>query len=155
MHVYDPGSGSRDSPFGRCAQTPIVSGVALLSLALGIGANVAIFSLVNALILKSLPVHEPERLVQLRLDRHQPAQPHHLVHQPAVGIPPRSPGHLHRRRGVGDARFNLNAGGEMRIVPGLFVSGTLLRHARRDADIGRTLHRGRRSARRLDGRSRS
>lgn len=48
-------------------QTPIVSGVALLSLALGIGANVAIFSLVNALILKALPIHEPERLVQLQL----------------------------------------------------------------------------------------
>ena len=49
-------------------QTPIVSGVALLSLALGIGANVAIFSLVNALILKALPIHEPERLVQLQLN---------------------------------------------------------------------------------------
>ena len=53
--------------FRQLRQTPIVSGVALLSLALGIGANVAIFSLVNALILKALPVHEPERLVQLQL----------------------------------------------------------------------------------------
>ncbi len=58
-------------------QTPVVSGVALLSLALGIGANVAIFSLVNALILKPLPVHDPERLAILgdskaRADRTPP-----------------------------------------------------------------------------------
>ena len=56
-------------------QTPIVSGVALLSLALGIGANVAIFSLVNALMLKALPVHEPERLVQIQLVDSNPARP--------------------------------------------------------------------------------
>ena len=46
-------------------QTPMVSAVAMLSLALGIGANVAIFSLVNALILKTLPIHEPDRLMIL------------------------------------------------------------------------------------------
>jgi len=37
--------------------------VAVLSLALGIGANTAIFSLIDAVMLRSLPVHEPERLV--------------------------------------------------------------------------------------------
>ena len=39
--------------------------VAVLSLGLGIGANTAIFTLVNSLLLRTLPVHEPERLVQL------------------------------------------------------------------------------------------
>src|SRR5579864_5781856 len=41
----------------------IVSTVAILSLALGIGANTTIFSLINSLILRTLPVASPQRLV--------------------------------------------------------------------------------------------
>ncbi len=43
--------------------------VAMLSLALGIGANTAIFSLINALLLRDLPVRQPERLVELSVIR--------------------------------------------------------------------------------------
>ena len=46
-------------------KSPFVTIVAIVSLALGIGANAAIFSLFNQLLLRPLPVHEPERLVNL------------------------------------------------------------------------------------------
>jgi predicted permease len=46
-------------------RTPFVTAVAIISLALGIGANTAIFSLFNQLLLKPLPVHAPEQLVNL------------------------------------------------------------------------------------------
>src|SRR2546428_1806067 len=49
--------------FRSLRATPIVTVVAILSLALGIGANNAIFSLVDSLVLRSLPVVEPQRLV--------------------------------------------------------------------------------------------
>jgi putative ABC transport system permease protein len=105
-------------------QTPVVSGVALLSLALGIGANVAIFSLVNALLLKTLPVHEPERLV--------------LLTAPQPKFPERPPfsywsnpqweylrDHTNFMAGmaaVANTGPNLNAGGESRLAAGMYVS---------------------------------
>lgn len=44
-------------------KNPAFAAVAILSLALGIGANTAIFSLINSLMLKSLPVANPQQLV--------------------------------------------------------------------------------------------
>src|SRR6185369_4100203 len=45
--------------------SPVFALVAVLSLGLGIGANTAIFSLINAVMLKSLPVQHPEELFRV------------------------------------------------------------------------------------------
>jgi len=47
------------------AKSPAFTAVAILSLALGIGANTAIFSLIDALLLRQLPVPNPRELVAL------------------------------------------------------------------------------------------
>jgi putative ABC transport system permease protein len=47
------------------SKTPFVTVIAALSLALGIGANTAIFSMFDLILRRPLPVHQPERLVNL------------------------------------------------------------------------------------------
>src|SRR5271166_4855253 len=49
-------------------RSPAFSLIAVLSLTLGIGANTAMFSLVNVAILRSLPVPDPDRLVLFAFD---------------------------------------------------------------------------------------
>ncbi len=48
------------------ARRPWHTAFAILALAIGIGANTGVFSVVNALLLRSLPFHDPERLAYLR-----------------------------------------------------------------------------------------
>src|SRR5579863_8482368 len=47
-------------------KSPGFTAVAIVTLALGIGANTAIYSLLDQVLLRSLPVRDPNRLVQLR-----------------------------------------------------------------------------------------
>src|SRR5207244_1375620 len=51
--------------FRQLLKNPGFTAVAILTLALGIGANSAIFTVINPLILRSLPVSNPEELVQV------------------------------------------------------------------------------------------
>src|SRR3954469_26051025 len=99
--------------------TPIVTVVAILSLALGIGANTAIFSLVNSLLLRALPVKQPAQLALIIDDtgRGVTSWTNPIWEQ------------IRSRRDLFDgvfawstARFNLASGGETQYVDGIWAS---------------------------------
>jgi hypothetical protein len=66
----------RDVVFGsrRLAKDKIFTTVALLTLALGIGANTAVFTLLNSLLWRALPVREPGELVRIRVTNLPPTE---------------------------------------------------------------------------------
>ncbi len=101
---------------------PIVSGAAVLSLALAIGANTAVFAIVNGLVLRTLPVREPAGLVFLTDAR---VAPRVRVWEYSFWQ------QIQRRPQLFEAvaassltRFNLAAGGESRFVEGLWATGS-------------------------------
>src|ERR1700730_9933639 len=51
--------------FRTLINQPLFSAVVIITCALGIGANTAVFSVVNAVLLRPLPFHQPDRLVAL------------------------------------------------------------------------------------------
>lgn len=120
--------------FRTLRATPVVTVVAILSLALGIGGNTAIFSIVDSLVLRSLPVKEPQQLATM-----------------TGGLGPTSTWtypiwtEIQRRSDTfagavawSNPRFNLGQGGEMQPANGLYVSGTFFTMLGVPAFIGRT-----------------
>lgn len=57
------GSSITKVAFRRLLHSPFFTGITLLTLAIGIGANTAIFSVINGILLKPLPFYQPDRLV--------------------------------------------------------------------------------------------
>jgi predicted permease len=123
---------------------PIVTGVAILSLALGIGANTAIFSLVNSLLLRTLPVAEPERLVTLSTDAaangpSPAAWSYRLWDEVRVRTAQMFDGTVAWSPGGTEDRLNLStAGGEVQAVDGAYVSGGFFTTLGVPALLGRT-----------------
>ena len=111
--------------------------VAVLSLALGIGANTAIFSLTDALVLKSLPVQHPEQLLEVNMgETNNDYLTNPLWEQIRDNVTVFS--------GVfaySDAQFNLAPGGEVRMANGGWVSGAFFNVLGVRPEAGRLLER--------------
>ncbi len=101
---------------------PGFAATAVLSLALGIGANTAIFSILNAVMLRSLPVEDPQRLVQVEVSARNDYFTNPIWEQVRD-----------RQQAFSGAlafstnRFDLADGGESHFAEGLWVSGDYFR----------------------------
>jgi len=96
--------------------TPIVSAVAALSLALGVGANTAIFSLVNSLVLRTLPVKDPRQLAILD------PQGNGSWTYPIWSELRQRPQLFDRAFAWGQERFDLASGGVAEFVDGIWTT---------------------------------
>jgi predicted permease len=105
-------------------QSPGFTASVVLSLALGIGVNTAIFSLVDALMLRWLPVHNPQELVQLKMRALRSAAP------PGESLSYAIAKAFNGRKdifsgafGFTQATFTLGPGGSVESVQGAYVTG--------------------------------
>ena len=115
---------------------PIVSVAAILSLALGIGATTAMFSILDALLLRSLPIREPAQLMFVQFG----ADPQAFLTNPLwEAIQARQSGVFKSSAAWDDTRFDLATGGEEVPVNGMFVSGSFFDTLGVRAVVGRTL----------------
>jgi predicted permease len=122
--------------FGR---TPGFSVVVVMTLALGIGANTAVFSLINAVLLKMLPVKDPQQLVQFSKLRPDASQ-NDLFSYPEVELFQHE---THAFSGVfafanlGSVNVEVNGHGD--IANGQVVSGNYFSTLGVSAMLGRTM----------------
>ncbi|OFW11931.1 MAG: hypothetical protein A3H96_26070 [Acidobacteria bacterium RIFCSPLOWO2_02_FULL_67_36] len=125
-------------------RAPAFSFVAILSLALGIGANAAIFQVIDALRLRSLPVARPYELVEITPADMEGARGNFATWRQSVSNPiwEQIRDHQEAFSGTfahGATSFNLATGGEERPAKGLFVSGGFFDTLEVRPEVGRLL----------------
>lgn len=107
-------------------RTPAFAAAAVLTLALGIGANTAMFSIVRAVVLRPLPFADPQRLVALNeLDRRASEDRMGSLSWPNFHDWRRRSRTIESMAGYHDANFTVSADGPSVHVPGVVVSATL------------------------------
>jgi predicted permease len=117
------------------SKQPAFGGAAVLTLALGIGATTAIFSVVYGVLLKPLPFHEPERLVSL-----QQIAPHGAGanHGPGTYLTYRENQQVFEEIGAWDpTEVSITGRGDPERVQGLLVSASTLPLLRVQPILGR------------------
>ena len=137
----------RDLRYGMrlLLKNPTFAVVAILTLALGTGANAAIFQLVNAVRLRTLPVERPEELVSIGIDRHGNGRigmsyGFRSIHTEVIWDALRAQQQAFASIGAwGSARWDLSSEGESQRIAGLFVSGSFFQTLGVRAHVGRLL----------------
>ncbi len=114
------------------AATRIVTIVSVLSLALGIGANTALFSILNSLVIKQLPVKEPGQLVSIDYRTHWSNPIWEQIRERQHDI-------FASAGAWAATQFNLAESGRLDPVSGAYVSGGLFQMLGVDAVAGRTV----------------
>jgi predicted permease len=127
--AHDAVQDARHGIRGLLAQPGLLI-AATLSLGLGLGANTAIFSLVDAVLLRALPVRDPAALVMVGRSWTTPIWDE---------VRPRAAGLFEGAAAWSDDRFDLAPGGQTDAVDGLFVSGTFFGVLGVEPSLGRLL----------------
>jgi putative ABC transport system permease protein len=123
-------------------QSPAFTVVAVLSLALGIGANSAIFQLIDAVRLRSLPVLKAQELVSIDFAPGSMRSGWFSTRSARFTYGQWEQIRKNQKAFTGvlawsAARFNLATGGEARYAEGLYVSGEFFRHLGVSPMLGR------------------
>ena len=119
--------------------------VAILTLALGTGANAAIFQLVDAVRLRTLPVKHPEQLVEISIDTNGKGRTGSFISRRPLMTEPLWRAVRERQQAFsellawGTVTFDLASSGESRPAQGLWVSGDFFQTLGVHAHIGRVL----------------